>query len=223
MSRNTTPKEPILVIGGMPKADLLPPEIKAGEKARAQRRGLLAVFALVLLIVGGAYAGVTFLAQSAQGELDAANARSAQIIAEQAKYAEVSQAQQGIAAVEAARLTAMATEIDWGTELEAVMDTLPDGSDLSALTVSSTTPVVSVATPSSPLEGGRVAELQLTVLTNGLPNTAKWVRDLSELEGFVDATPTSITTTEGVVTTVVTLHLNSAVYWNRFVETEDTK
>ena len=223
MSPAAAPKDALLVVGGIPRADLLPPEIKAGEKARAQRRGLLALLVLVIIVVGGAYAGVTVLAQMAQSELDTANLRTSQILAEQAKYSEVSAAQKAIVAVDAARLIAMATEIDWGTELTAVTGTLPEGSTLTSLTVSSTTPVATVATPSSPLEGGRVAELQLTVETKDLPDTAKWVRDLSELEGFVDATPTSISTTEGVVTTVVTLHLNSAIYWNRFVDGEDTE
>ena len=223
MSKSASSKDVGLVIGGMPKADLLPPEIKAGERARAQRRGLLAIFVLAVVVVGAGYLGANILAESSRAALALANSQTGAILAEQAQFAEVSEAQQGVDAVEAARMSAMSTEIDWGAQLDAVNATVPDGATLTALTVVSTSPVTPIDLPTSPLEGGRVAELTLTIETAELPDTAKWVEDLSLLSGFVDATPTSIISDQGVITVVVTLHLNSEIYWNRFAATEETE
>lgn len=209
-------KQPPVIVGAVPRADLLPPEIKAGKKLKSQRRGLMAALIAVVVVTAAAYAGATYLSQTRADALAAANARTAEIVADQVQYAELAQANTAIAAAEAARISATTTEIDWSSEIADVVGTLPDGAELTALTVTSSTATLPLTSPVSPLEGDRVAELQLTVNTKGIPDTAKWIRDLATLNGFVDATPTSIAATGGAVSTTLTLHLNSAVYWNRF-------
>jgi Tfp pilus assembly protein PilN len=213
--RASTKKDAVLVIGGPPRADLLPPEIKHGEKLRSQRRGLVALLILVLVVVVGGYVGATYLSQQSANVLTAANAETAQLQADQVQYAKVSQANAQIAAATAARRAATTTEIDWKSEIADVVATLPSGSTLTSLTVLSGTPGSPLASPSSPLEGNRVAELSLTVSTSDIPDTAKWIRDLATLDGFVDATPSSISAGD-TVTTSLLLHLNDAIYWNRF-------
>jgi type II secretory pathway pseudopilin PulG len=214
--------EAVLVVGGVPRADLLPPEIKASERARAQRRGLVVIVVIIVLVVAAGYAGASFVAQKSADALTAANLETTAILQQQAQYAEVQKANSAILTTKAARAQAFATEIDWKTEIAAIVATLPSGSQLSALGVTSSTPTTPLDAPSSPLEGARVAEVQLTVTSSGIPDSAKWIRDLSSLKGFVDATPTSIATSNDAgatateITTVVTLHLNSDVYWNRF-------
>lgn len=211
-----------LVIGGTPRADLLPPEIKASERARAQRRGLIAIVVAIVVVVAAGYAGSAYLAQTSANALEAANLETNAILQQQTQYAEVQKANTSIQAAKVARTSALSTEIDWRTEIAAIVSTLPAGSELTALAVTSSTPTTPLDAPSSPLEGARVAEVQLTVTSGDIPDSAKWIRDLSSLKGFVDATPTSIATggtsdaSATQVTTSVTLHLNRDVYWNRF-------
>jgi hypothetical protein len=205
-----------IVIGQSPRADLLPPEIKLGERLRAQRRGLFALAALVLLVVIGASAGAAALAQISAASLATSTAETTSILAKQKKYADVNRANSGIKQAEASRLAATATEIDWNTQIAAILRSLPAGAVLTSVTATSSTPTVPLAASSSPLEGKRVAELNLTVKTTGIPDTAKWIGDLSGLTGFVDATPSTVASDGKAVTTSLVLHLNSSIYWHRF-------
>lgn len=213
---NVTRKEPDIVLGGSPRADLLPPEIKAAAKLRADRRGFIALLIVVVVLVAGGIGAANWLARTNAAELDASDARTAQILQEQLQYAEVNNANLDIAAGEIARSRATSTEIDWESEITDIVGTLPDGAVLASLTATSSTTLDPVTAPLSPLEGDRIAELQLTVNTTGIPDTASWIRDLSSLKGFVDATPSTLVAGQGGVVTTLILHLNSEVYWNRF-------
>jgi hypothetical protein len=220
-----TPTSP-LAIGATPRADLLPPEIKLRAKLREQRRLMLGALVVIVIIVAGGYGAATVLAQNRASALADARDQTLTILQQQKQYAEVNKANTDIAAAKAARIAGTTTEIDWKTEIAAVVKTLPAGSTLTSMTITSSTPTAPIAAPSSPLEGERVAEFQLAVKTGDIPDTAKWIRDLSSLTGFVDATPTTVAAagagSSGAVTTSLILHLNKNIYWNRFT-TEATK
>jgi len=75
-----------LIIGGIPRAELLPPELELEKRSRAQRRGLMAVLVLVVLLVGVVYGAVSLFAATTQAALDGANAHAADLLAQQGKY-----------------------------------------------------------------------------------------------------------------------------------------
>jgi cell division protein FtsI/penicillin-binding protein 2 len=111
-----------LTIGGEPRADLLPPEIKRDVKLKAQRGNLGALIVLVIVIVGAGYGFVTFLAQGAQVELVAANEQTIRILNQQTEFAEVTNLRGQVALATEARLTGSSTEINWEEFIDAAVD-----------------------------------------------------------------------------------------------------
>ena len=82
-------KTSVLAVGAEPRANLLPPEVAQRKRARAARRGLVALVIGVLLLVAGGYAFASIQAIAAQAELATAQARTAELLAEQLEYSEV--------------------------------------------------------------------------------------------------------------------------------------
>jgi hypothetical protein len=215
---------PKLALGASPRASLLPPEIKMEAGLRAQRRLLATIFIAVLVVVGAAYALASFVAQSAQDALDAANARTSAIVGEQSEYIEVRQLSNQVVAAEEARLAATATEVDWANYLPLVRQTIPAGSSITSLNVVSASPAVPLAAPSSPLETTRMVEIAIAVSMPTLPDISQWLDTVSTLPGYVDAVPGGIASSEGAFTVTLTVHVDESAKYNRFApESEETE
>jgi Tfp pilus assembly protein PilN len=217
MSRSFVDDE--LIIGGEPRADLLPPEVKAGLRGKALQRGLLiAVLAVVLLVAGGV--GVaTWQAMQGQSTLLAAQSRTAELLTEQGKYLQVRQVQDAVKTTIAAQQVGGSTEIDWKDYLQRVRALLPDDVAIDSVTIDAATPLAPYGPATAPLQDARVATLVLLVTSPALPEVPDWLRGLRGLPGFADATPSAITRTEsGAYQVSVTLHINDEAYSGRFAE-----
>jgi hypothetical protein len=210
-------KDQKIVIGGIPRADLLPPELAQEKKAKAQRSNLLALLVLVILLVGLAYGGVTVLTATTQAQLDAANLESADLLAQQGEYIEVRQLAAQVDSAEAARRIGTSTEIDWKAIQQEI---LSRGSNAVYLTMkmTSATPMAPFAASSIPLEKPRVAEIVMTGAIMSPEGMATWLRNLEEMPGYADATASSLENKLGVYTYTLTIHLNEDAYTNRFAE-----
>ncbi len=207
-----------LVIGGVPRADLLPPEIKQDKAAARQRSNLVAGLILVVFLVGVGYAGSAFIAIGSNAALAAEQQRSAELLAEQGKYSEVRDLQAQLAAAQASLLVASAAEVDWSPFLSDYLATLPAGSTLQSLTV---TPSSATGTPaSSPLYPAAMIEIIAVVETASIPDSAAWQSRIKTLPGFADWSPSALTTSPGGFTTTVTVHLGIEALWNRYFPTD---
>lgn len=207
-----------LVIGGPPRANLLPPEVGAAAKGRAMRRNATALVVLAVLIVVGAYAGATALALSAQGQLDAANARTQELIAEQGKYVEVRRVTSMLETATAAQKVGTSTEIDWKAYLVAIEGSLPAGTLVTNFVAETSTPFTAFAAPTVPLQGDRIGELKFTATSPSLPDVGAWLVALEGLDGYVDASPGSVTLNADTVTyeVTITMHVNQDALLLRF-------
>ena len=76
-----------LVIGGPPRAELLPPEFAAEARLRTQRRGMVAVAILSVVVVGLVYGYVTLRSTVTAQLLASANAETTSLLSQQAEYA----------------------------------------------------------------------------------------------------------------------------------------
>ncbi|MFF9565292.1 hypothetical protein ACF1AJ_18235 [Leifsonia sp. NPDC014704] len=207
-----------LVVGGEPRVDLLPDEIRALRRSSATRRALgLGVAAVLVLTIAGV-GGSGLLAASASSRLRAAQNATTELLAQQGKYVEVRKVQDEIKTVEAAQKVGASTEIDWRDYLVKVQQTLPATVSLQTITIDSASPLVAYAQATAPLQGARVATLTISAHSPQLPQVPSWLDALRSLPGFVDAVPGSVTLDEqsGEYTVNITMHIDQDAYSKRF-------
>jgi hypothetical protein len=217
---DTTGRAKTFALGGLPRANLLPPEILLQARARRQRVGLLAVIVAVVVLVGGAYVGVSLLAAGAQARLTAAQDETLRLIAEQGKYIEIQTLQSKVAGIKAGQVAGTATEIDWESYLDGVQKALPGDASLQSATITSSTPITPMGAPTSPLDRARVAELVLTAQTKDVPDIVEWIDALATLPGYADSTPTNVTSADDGYQLTFTMHVNDEAISHRFADEE---
>ncbi len=116
-----------------PRVNLMP-EIVVAE-ARAHRAKMLLVVGTVasVVIVGGLYYLAAGTVAESQDRLDAAQATSAQLATDKAKYSDVPKVEAQVAAVVAQQYTALGGEVRWSFLLNNLALTLPAGTSLTSL------------------------------------------------------------------------------------------
>ncbi len=211
-----------LTIGGSPRVDLLPPEIRADARTKAQRRNIVGLAVIATLLVAGGYVLSVVSVGSSAGQLAAANDRTFDLLDEQKKYSEISTIDAQVATAEEARIIGTSTEIDWENYLGGLQATLPAGSTVQTVTVASATPLTVFSIPGNPLEGERMAEIVFAVTAKALPDVAVWLDNLAEIPGFVDAYPTAIAMSDaGDYTLDMTIHIDKDALANRFAPIQE--
>jgi hypothetical protein len=216
-------KEAKLAVGGPPRADLLPPEVKEEKVAKAQRRRLFGIVMLVIIAVGAGYALASVTAATSQLMLEIENERTAALLAEQTQFSEVRSLRSQVDSAKSAETILLETEIDWNEYLSLVEGTLPPGAMIETAAVISSTTTAPLGAPSNILQGQRVAEVLITVRSATSLDVATWMENLSEIRGFAGVIPNTVTREiSGGYTSTVLLQLNEEAYALRFA-TEETE
>ena len=214
-SRSIVGKPPI-VVGGQPRANLLPPEIILKRKQLKTRRALRFGVLLVALAVVAGCIGSWTVASVAQVQVGIAQQTQAELVAKQAEYSGVRDVQSTIATIQAGQLVGGSTEIGWKDYLVKLQATLPVGVVLDTVSIDSGTPMSAFSQSDAPLQGDRVAALSFTATSATLPTIPDWLRSLAKLPGFVDAIPGSVKQENGVYSAAVLMHINSEAFSMRF-------
>jgi hypothetical protein len=214
-SRPTVGKAP-LVVGGQPRANLLPPEIIVKRKQLKTRRALRAGVLLVALGTAAACVLTFGVASVAQVQFGLAQQTQQDLVAQQAEYHEVSEVQDTINTIVAGQQVGDSTEINWKNYLILLEGTLPAGVVLDTVKIESGTPMATFVQSNAPLQGARVAALSFTVNSPTLPSIPNWLRSMADLPGFVDAIPGNVKGAEGSYAVDVVLHVNSEAFAMRF-------
>jgi hypothetical protein len=218
MSR--TKKTATAVVGGLPRVDLLPPEVRAerrsGVVVRRAWMGVIGGAAVVAIAVGGA----TLRSMEAQDDLLASQSETQQLLLAQGKYTEVRDTKTEITLLSAAQAVAGATEIAWPSYLQQIQATLPVGVTVSTITIDQASPIADYAQSQTPLQGARIGTVTFTAQSQTLPSVPDWLDGLATLPGYTDATPGTVTLAEGVYEATVTMHIDQRAFSNRFALTE---
>jgi len=218
MSR--TKKTAAVTIGGLPRVDLLPPEVRAerrsGVAVRRTWMGVVGAAAVVGIAVGGA----TLRSMEAQDELLAAQAETQQLLLEQGKYTEVRDTKTEITLLSAGQAVAGATEIAWPSYLRQIQATLPAGVTVSTIVIDQASPIVDYVQADAALQGTRIGTVTFTAQSESLPSVPDWLDGLTTLPGYTDATPGTVTLEAGVYEATVTMHIDQSAFSNRFALTE---
>jgi Tfp pilus assembly protein PilN len=205
-----------LVLGGVPRVNLLPPEVGQAAKARSLRAGLSLLVVAAMVVVGAGYGLASLHAGTAQQALDHANQRTVELLAQQKKYVEVRKVTSNLALTTAARQVGSSTEVNWKSYLESIQANLPSGTTIVTFAAATGSPLAEFAQATVPLQGERIAELTFSAETQSLPDVPAWLNALASLKGFVDASPGSVSLNDGVYTAAVTMHISEVALANRF-------
>ena len=205
-----------LVVGGQPRANLLPPEIILKRKQLKTRRALRAGVLLVALATAAGCAATFGVASVAQVQAGLAQQTARELVLEQSQYQEVRDVQDTINTIVAGQQVGGSTEVAWRQYLLLLEGTLPSGVSLNTVKIETGTPMAAFQQSDAPLQGARVAALALSVTSKTLPSVPDWLRSMAELPGFVDAIPGSVKGSEGSYTVEVLLHINSEAFSMRF-------
>ena len=211
-------KETLLVVGAEPRIDLLPPEVRASQRARSTRRMLAYGVVAVAIVMALAIAGSSLLAMQAQSDLAASQAETQALLVQQQKYIEVRTVQDDVSLVKAGQEVGASTEIQWKDYLDKVQATLPAGVTIQSVTIDSSTPLAVYQQATVPLQGPRVATITFEASSPVLPQLPVWMTALATLPGFADATPDSVNVdkTTNAYTAKITMHVDSDAFDGRF-------
>lgn len=125
MARNAAAS--VLVVGGVPRVDLMPPaELERRHRRALLRRwglGLLAAALVTVLVIAGAMT-LRFFAEM---RLATERARTDSLITEIASLSEVGDTVSTLADLETYREQAMVADLEWAVLFDSLEDTLPTG------------------------------------------------------------------------------------------------
>jgi hypothetical protein len=214
-------RDAAITVGGAPRVDLLPPEVRAERRAASTtRRTWLGVVVLVAATVVASGAA-TLGSLSAADDLAMVQSETSTLLAQQAKFSEVRDTQSQVDLIESGQAVGGSTDIDWATYLRSVQGTLPVGVTVTSVSLDQASPLESYAQGTSPLEGSRVATVVFTATSPTLPAVPVWLDGLATLPGFADATPGSVAFSDGVYEATVTMHITADAFSGRFDEKDD--
>ncbi len=206
----------IAAVGGSPRVDLMPPEIRVKRAQLRFRRKLRLGLAGVLVVVVVGCGATWALGSVAQVNLAAAQEQRQQLVAQQGKYSDVTGVKSSIAVAQAGQKVGDSPEIDWQAYLTKLQATLPAGVSLTGVTIDTVTPLKVYNPTTVPLQGDRIATLAFTATSLSLPSIPDWLDGLATLPGFADATPGTVSLSDGVYTATVAMHINTKAFANRF-------
>jgi hypothetical protein len=208
---------PVLVLGAPPRADLLPPEVKAARRGDSIRRGLVIGVVGVVVIGIAAYAASAVQLATAQATLAGAQAKTVELRAEQLEYLPARTVKQKIQTVKNGEQVGVSTEILWKSYLNKVERSLPNNAKITTFAADATTPIEEASLPTNPLQGARIATIVFTAESDTLPDIEKWLQGLAGLPGFADANPDSVTRADGEpFVATITMHITEEAYSGRF-------
>lgn len=212
-----------IVVGGEPRIDFLPPEIKRKKQARRTFRGLIALVVLVIAVCVVAYGGVTTVSIAKQIALAEEQQRTLDLLKKQQEYSAARQAADDIALTTEARLFGSAREILWKPYLNELELRLPAGEQVTRVAVASQNALELTPEPPTPLVSSSIASLEIVGTAGSFGDIATFVENLETMPGFAGAWVTQIELSEdgGSFTFVLTLSVDEAALAKRFYVEEE--
>lgn len=200
--------------GAPARADLLPRSVKEAIRRRPIVRRLVIGVIGVALVTILATVGATFLAISAQARLQAEQARSESLLAQQLEFAEARAVNNAVTEATAARGAATSTEVDWESLLQEIRGTLPAGVVL--VSVDGATRVASG--DEQPLRQDSVGSFRINANSETVPDVEAWLDQLEGVTGYAGiAPPITVSGSEGATYTVtIEVLLDQTAYLGRF-------
>lgn len=218
-ARQPQPKD--LQLSGEPRVQLLPPSVRKREKARETRRLLVLLVLLSVTIVGAGMTVGGWRALSAQSALATAQARTQEILLEQAEYSEVSRTSSLVGTTRDAQRLVTSNEIDWVDTLAAIATYLPPGAVFDTVAVQAPAPWEPPLATEGPLRAERIGVVTVTVGSPDYAMAAAFVAAVAGHEPVADVSVTGSVFEDGHYKTTVVLTLDDSARTGRFVPADE--
>jgi Tfp pilus assembly protein PilN len=161
---------------GVPRVDLLPPEIREGRRFRRVQRGLAAGVLVTVLATAAATTWAQLQVGAARDDLAQAQADSDRLRGQQAQFADVPKVLAKLDAARAARSAALGRDVRWYRYLDDLAVATPGSVQLSALTMTLGDGPQAAA---NPLEASGLGTVSFAGETTSFPDVAQWLSAVS--------------------------------------------
>ncbi|MDQ1743181.1 MAG: hypothetical protein QOE23_1520 [Pseudonocardiales bacterium] len=185
-------------------ANLIPPEVLQARRVRAIRKLVAYALCALVLLAGLGYGYAFYRSQQAADTLAAEQSRTAQLLAQQKRYADVTLLQSSVAGVRTELSGLLASDVDVSAVVTSIVRQLPPGASVSQLAVTMAPTggkqaSANVASGTGALDTSGRPHIGLVTVTgqaSRVPDVSMLVDRLHALPGFIDPYPTSNTTND---------------------------
>ena len=210
-------KEPNLVLGASPRANLLPAEVGDRKRGASIRRSIVLGVIGAVVISGAGYAYASWLSIDSAIKLGAAQDETTSLLAQQNEFADVRNLAQLRAAIDDALIVGASTEIEWKPYFEQVVTTLPADVTLDSFVAEASSPIADLPIATAPTQAPRNAMISFTVSTPQFGSIDAWLKAVKTLPGYLDATASGIALdATGRYTASVVMNISRDAYSNRY-------
>lgn len=216
MSKRDKGESGALIYGGVPRANLMPPEVGVRRKEAARRRSLVALGGLVAAAtIAGVVASFLFAAAAEQRLADERRITE-QLLATQLEYTEVTQVRADLQLISELRTQLAGVEVLWADALAPYLGAFGPEVAITSLTVQGQAPAQPPLGIAGPLRQERVATVSVIVATPDVPTPAVWLRAWKRIDTYADASVEVITNADSGYTTSITINLNPTALSGRY-------
>jgi Tfp pilus assembly protein PilN len=201
-----------VVLAGVPKVNLMPPEIAEAAKFRRFQLAMGGAFVAALAIVGALYVHEHSAVKSAQTDLEAAQAQQTSLQSQRATLQSVQDVYTRVASKQAMLQQAMGSEIRWSYYLTDLSLKVPDHVWLTNLQATQSATGLGGATtaaPASPVSAASIGTIDFQGVGYSHDDVATWLDTLAKERGFVD--PYFTNSTEATIGSQNVVNFDSSV------------
>jgi type II secretory pathway pseudopilin PulG len=205
-------------LGLEPRVQLLPPMVKQRERNRRSRRLMVFAVFVAIAVIGGATAFGFLRATQAAAALSAEQARTAQILEQQAQYSEATKVNGLVSSTKMAQQLVTTTEVRWSQAMAEMNASVPAGYEVVAASAEFGAPWESAIAPTGVLRKQGVAVITVVLGGAEYRPPADFTRIVSFLDGVSDFFVEGTELKAGGYHTTVTFTLDTSKLAGRFLE-----
>ncbi|MEV6299580.1 PilN domain-containing protein [Actinoplanes sp. NPDC051861] len=206
------------------RADLLPPEIRDGRRARRTRAFVLTTLVLVLAGLGGWYASATIGASNAEDEYNQTLAQLAKVQDDQQKNTAVQKmvkVKNGNTLLKGELESLLARDMSWAKVFDLIRDTAED-TGVEVYEVSGALDAETAAAAAD-AAAGNVGTVRISGTADNKKEVAEYVTGLSQLTYLSSPFVNTVTEeSKGAVSFTVTINITDQGLCGRFTKTCDS-
>ena len=193
---------PLSFVGAPARIDLLPDEVRREAGVRATRRLALLGIVGAVVIVAVAYVAVITVAGMAQARLDEAQAQTATLQLQQAKYQPVRELQRQVDAITSVGAVVTAGKLDWSTIDAHVRAGAPADAAFDSIAYSAQSPISAVPQLTGAFAEPLIGTVTVAMRSSDFNGLTSWLDVLNADPMFSGVSTNTVANETGWSTTV---------------------